>query len=44
MVELRKHEKEEKTLRREQVSAQFYFNYNYYKSAINYFNLLVLCF
>lgn len=32
MVELRKHEKEEKTLRREQVSEQFYFNYNYSKS------------
>lgn len=39
MIELRKQEKEEKALRREQVSEQFYFNYIKYKLFINYLNL-----
>lgn len=46
MVELRKQEKEEKALRREQVSVQFYLNYSYYKSfnLADYFNLLLFMF
>lgn len=46
MVELRKQEKEEKALRREQVSVQFYFNYSYYKSFnfTGYFSLWLLLF
>lgn len=43
MVELRKHEKEEKALRREQVSDQSYFNYNNCNSIIDYINLYFLC-
>jgi len=43
MVELRKQEKEEKALRREQVSDQFYINYNNCKLIIDYINLLLLC-
>jgi len=43
MIELRKQEKEEKALRREQVSYQLYFNYTNCKSIMDYINLLLLC-
>lgn len=35
MVELRKHEKEEKALRREQVSNHIYLNYHYYSCHVS---------
>lgn len=42
MVELRKQEKEEKSLRREQVSKQFYFNNSeIVNCSVNYMNLLL---
>lgn len=40
MVELRKQEKEEKAMRREQVSEQLYLIYTNYKSFINSLKLL----
>lgn len=43
MVELRKQEKEEKAMRREQVSEQFYFIYINYKSFIYCLKYCYLC-